>query len=70
MTKKSTRLLSSFVLLVITSLSAEAANITTTEQLISAMQQKYANKWYRTATFVQKTINIRQGWQQEGRDLV
>lgn len=44
------------VLLPITATSA--AKITTTDQLIAAMQQKYANKWYRTATFVQKTINI------------
>ncbi len=35
-----------------------AAQITTTDQLIAAMQQRYARKWYRTATFVQKTINI------------
>ena len=38
--------------------SALAAKITTTGQLIAALQKKYANKWYRTATFVQKTINI------------
>lgn len=35
-----------------------AAKITTTEQLIQAMQKKYAKSWYRTATFVQKTTNI------------
>lgn len=35
-----------------------AAKITTTEQLIEAMQKKYAKSWYRTATFVQKTTNI------------
>lgn len=35
-----------------------AAKITTTEQLIQALQQKYAKSWYKTATFVQKTINI------------
>src|SRR6185436_3101384 len=35
-----------------------AAKITTTEQLVQAMQKKYAKSWYRTATFVQKTTNI------------
>ena len=58
MTTKRTRLLFSFVLLILTSLAAQAAKITTTDQLIAAIQKKYANKWYRTATFVQKTINI------------
>src|SRR2546421_6799566 len=37
---------------------ALASKITTTEQLIQAMQKKYAKSWYRTATFVQKTTNI------------
>jgi len=37
---------------------AFALQITTTEQLIQAMQKKYAKKWYKTATFVQKTTNI------------
>jgi len=34
-----------------------AAKVTTTEQLIQAMQKKYAKSWYKTATFVQKTTN-------------
>ncbi len=34
------------------------ANITTTEDLVQAMQKKYAKTWYKTATFVQKTTNI------------
>jgi outer membrane lipoprotein-sorting protein len=38
--------------------TAFAAKITTTEQLIQAMQAKYAKSWYKTATFVQKTTNI------------
>src|SRR3954451_18265118 len=37
---------------------ALAAKITTTEQLIQAMQSKYAKSWYKTATFVQKTTNV------------
>jgi len=35
-----------------------AARITTTEELVAAMQTKYAKSWYKTATFVQKTTNI------------
>jgi len=35
-----------------------AAKITTTDQLVQAMQKKYAKSWYKTATFVQKTTNI------------
>jgi outer membrane lipoprotein-sorting protein len=34
---------------------SQAAAITTTEELIHAMQSKYAKSWYKTATFVQKT---------------
>jgi hypothetical protein len=34
------------------------AKITTTEQLVEAMQKKYAKSWYKTVTFVQKTTNI------------
>jgi hypothetical protein len=34
-----------------------AARIKTTEDLIQAMQQKYAKSWYKTATFVQKTVD-------------
>src|SRR6185369_4364657 len=37
---------------------SQAATITTTEQLIQAMQAKYAKSWYKNATFVQKTTNI------------
>src|SRR5947207_9057178 len=35
-----------------------AAKITTTEQLVQAMQEKYAKTWYKTATFVQKTTTF------------
>ena len=34
-----------------------AAKIKTTEDLVQAMQKKYAKSWYRTATFAQKTTN-------------
>jgi outer membrane lipoprotein-sorting protein len=37
--------------------STFAAKITTTEDLVAAMQKKYARSWYKTATFVQKTTN-------------
>lgn len=40
--------------------ATSAAKIKTTEQLVAAMQQKYAKSWYKTATFVQKTTNIDQ----------
>lgn len=35
-----------------------AAKITTTDDLVAAMQKKYAKSWYKTATFVQKTTNF------------
>src|SRR6266446_6089985 len=35
--------------------AAHAKKITTTEDLIAAMQKKYGKSWYKTATFVQKT---------------
>lgn len=38
--------------------AAFAAKITNTDELIAAMQKKYAKSWYKTATFVQKTTNI------------
>lgn len=45
-------------LMILSATVSFAAKITTTEQLIEAMQKKYAKSWYRTATFVQKTTNI------------
>ena len=48
----------SFLALMTLSSAVQAAQITSTEQLIQAMQQKYAKSWYKTATFVQKTTNI------------
>jgi outer membrane lipoprotein-sorting protein len=38
--------------------ATNAAKIKTTEDLVQAMQKKYAKSWYKTATFVQKTTNI------------
>src|SRR5438128_2384751 len=35
-----------------------ATTIKSSEDLIQAMQKKYAKSWYKTATFVQKTTNI------------
>lgn len=52
------RFLSTVILLLALTTIGSAATITTTEQLIAAMQQKYAKSWYKTATFVQKTTNI------------
>jgi outer membrane lipoprotein-sorting protein len=37
---------------------AYSRKIKATEDLIAAMQKKYAKSWYQTATFVQKTTNI------------
>ena len=42
------------------STTAFAAKIATTDELVAAMQKKYAKSWYKTATFVQKTTNIDQ----------
>src|SRR5207253_6326731 len=38
--------------------TARAERIHTSEDLVQAMQKKYAKSWYKTATFVQKTTNI------------
>ena len=35
-----------------------AAKISNTNELIAAMQKKYGKSWYKTATFVQETINF------------
>jgi outer membrane lipoprotein-sorting protein len=51
------RYLITLALLLASAFCAQAANIRNTEQLIQAMQSKYAKSWYRTATFVQKTTN-------------
>lgn len=49
------RYLLTLALLFAAASSASAAKITTTEELVQAMQSKYAKAWYKTATFVQKT---------------
>lgn len=46
------------LVIIFTAQLIQAARITTTEQLIQAMQSKYAKSWYKTATFVQKTTNF------------
>src|SRR5947199_8090282 len=45
-------------LILLSTTSTFAAKITTTDELVQAMQKKYAKSWYKTATFVQKTTNI------------
>jgi len=47
-----------FFLILSVASSAYAAKIKTTDDMVSAMQKKYAKSWYKTATFVQKTTNI------------
>src|SRR6266481_6161486 len=50
--------LSLVCLLLVIAPATFAAKITTTDDLVQAMQKKYAKSWYKTATFVQKTTNI------------
>src|ERR1051325_1225402 len=38
--------------------AAPNAKISTTNDLIAAMQKKYGKSWYKTATFVQETTNF------------
>jgi hypothetical protein len=38
---------------------ARAEKVKTTEDLLQAMQKKYAGKWYRNVTFTQKTVEYR-----------
>lgn len=44
------------LLLLLLCVPALAADIKSGEELIAAMHKKYAGKWYKTLTFVQKTI--------------
>src|SRR5947209_19067224 len=45
-------------LLFTATMSARADKIKTSEDLIRAMQQKYAKSWYKTLTFKQKTMEF------------
>ena len=45
------------IIILLASNQTLAAKITTTEELVQAMQKKYSKSWYKTATFVQKTTN-------------
>jgi hypothetical protein len=47
------------LLLLLTALPAFGAKITNGEELITAMHKKYAGKWYKTLTFVQKTTQFK-----------
>ena len=44
------------LLLVLTVMPAFAGDLSSGEEVIAAMQKKYAGRWYKTLTFVQKTI--------------
>lgn len=46
-------------LLLLTVAPVSAANITNAEQLVSAMREKYAGKWYKTLVFAQKTTTFK-----------
>jgi len=51
-----------FLLIVVITLMAlpttSYAKISSTNELIAAMQKKYGQSWYKTATFVQETTNV------------
>ena len=49
--------LTALCLLLFVAPAISAAKISTTDDLVQAMQKKYAKSWYKTATFVQKTTN-------------
>src|SRR5688572_20158654 len=44
------------LLILILALGCFAADIKTGGELVAAMHKKYSSKWYKTLTFVQKTI--------------
>jgi outer membrane lipoprotein-sorting protein len=50
-------LLFCLLLMLVPATQASKKKITTSEELVQAMQKKYAKSWYKTATFVQKTTN-------------
>src|SRR5882724_697295 len=52
------RLILLLCLVLLVAPATRAERIKTTEDLVQAMQKKYAKTWYRTATFVQKTTNF------------
>lgn len=47
------------LLLVAISVPAYSADIRSGQELVTAMHKKYAGKWYKTLTFVQKTTNYK-----------
>jgi len=51
------KILKLFLLLSLLATMSFAAEIRTGDDLIAAMHKKYAGKWYKTLTFVQKTIH-------------
>jgi hypothetical protein len=48
-----------FLLLIIAAVPVYAAKIKTGEELVVAMHKKYAGKWYKTLTFVQKNTQYK-----------
>src|SRR3954468_46926 len=47
------------LLLGVLSAPTASAKVKTTEDLLAAMQKKYAKTWYRTLTFVQKSTTFK-----------
>lgn len=50
------KLLKVTLLILIASAACFAADIKTSDELVAAMHKKYSTKWYKTLTFIQKTI--------------
>jgi outer membrane lipoprotein-sorting protein len=50
------KLLKATLFILILSLGCFAADIKSADELVAAMHKKYSSKWYKTLTFVQKTI--------------
>ena len=53
------KLIKLLILALLIAMPVYAAKIENGEQLVAAMQKKYAKKWYKTLTFVQKTIRFK-----------
>lgn len=53
------KILIPFFLIALLTVSSFAADFSSGNELIAAMHNKYAGKWYKTLTFVQKTTNFK-----------
>jgi outer membrane lipoprotein-sorting protein len=53
------KILAPFFLIALMAMSSFAADFSSGNELIAAMHNRYAGKWYKTLTFVQKTTNFK-----------